>query len=101
MPTMSRSSLSGEVETIGQRVTPLGIIYYSAGELHGIRNVGTIPATYLVFQFHSPAAVVHKRREAEAAQHADSRTRRQAAAGAASASAASWKRSGASAASGD
>jgi uncharacterized cupin superfamily protein len=52
--------LSGEVETIGQRVTPLGIIYYSAGELHGMRNVGSAPATYLVFEFHSPAAVTSK-----------------------------------------
>jgi mannose-6-phosphate isomerase-like protein (cupin superfamily)/quercetin dioxygenase-like cupin family protein len=47
---------SGEVETVGQRVGPLGLIYYSAGELHGMRNVGSTPATYLVFEFHSPLA---------------------------------------------
>jgi quercetin dioxygenase-like cupin family protein len=46
--------LSGEVETVGKRVRPLGVIYYSAGELHGMKNVGTTPATYLVFEFHSP-----------------------------------------------
>ena len=46
--------LSGEVETIGARVRPLGLVYYSAGELHGIRNVGQAPATYLVFEFHGP-----------------------------------------------
>ena len=57
--------LSGEVETIGQRVTPLGIIYYSAGELHGMRNVGSGPATYLVFEFHSPAAVASRRQNDE------------------------------------
>ena len=45
---------SGEVETVGARLRPLGVIYYSAGELHGIRNVGNTPATYLVFEFHSP-----------------------------------------------
>jgi mannose-6-phosphate isomerase-like protein (cupin superfamily) len=54
--------LSGEVETAGQRVRPFGIIYYSAGEPHGIRNPGTRPATYLVFEFHSPAAVAEKDR---------------------------------------
>ncbi|MGH6892009.1 MAG: cupin domain-containing protein, partial [Dongiaceae bacterium] len=52
--------LSGEVETLGERVTPIGIIYYSAGELHGMRNVGNVPAVYLVFEFHSPAAVAMK-----------------------------------------
>jgi quercetin dioxygenase-like cupin family protein len=46
--------LSGEIETVGQRVHPVGVIYYSAGQLHGIKNVGTTPATYLVFEFHSP-----------------------------------------------
>ena len=57
---------SGEVETVGERVKPLGVIYYSAGELHGIRNVGTMPATYLVFEFHTPATVAHNRRHAKA-----------------------------------
>jgi uncharacterized cupin superfamily protein len=57
--------LSGEVETVGERVTALGIVYYSAGELHGMRNVGNIPATYLVFEFHSPAVVAAKQQRAE------------------------------------
>ena len=57
---------SGEVETVGERVKPLGVIYYSAGELHGMRNVGAVPATYLVFEFHTPATVAHHRRHAEA-----------------------------------
>lgn len=52
--------LSGEVETLGERLTPLGIVYYSAGELHGMRNVGSVPAVYLVFEFHSPAVVAAK-----------------------------------------
>jgi uncharacterized cupin superfamily protein len=58
--------LAGEVETVGERVTPFGIIYYSAGELHGMQNVGSVPAVYLVFEFHSPAIVALKRQEAEA-----------------------------------
>ena len=56
---------SGEVETVGERVKPLGVIYYSAGELHGMRNVGTVPATYLVFEFHTPVTVAHRRRHAK------------------------------------
>jgi len=44
--------LSGTVETLGKRVTPLSVIYYSAGELHGMKNVGDEPARYLVFEFH-------------------------------------------------
>ena len=62
--------LSGEVETVGERVKPLGVIYYAAGELHGMRNVGTEPATYLVFEFHTPATVAHNRRRAEAKRQA-------------------------------
>lgn len=61
--------LSGEVETLGTRVKPLGIVYYSGGETHGMRNVGAVPATYLVIEFHSPAVVALKeeaRRQAQA-----------------------------------
>lgn len=44
--------LSGQVETLGQRVEPFGAIYYSAGEMHGMKNVGDTVAHYLVFEFH-------------------------------------------------
>jgi hypothetical protein len=57
--------LSGEVETVGKRVRPLGVIYYSAGELHGMKNVGTTPATYLVFEFHSPLTPAALKRHLE------------------------------------
>jgi hypothetical protein len=50
-------TLEGTVETLGQRVEPLSVIYYGAGELHGMRNVGTIPARYIVFEFHAPGGV--------------------------------------------
>lgn len=48
--------LSGRVETLGQEVGPHGVIYYSEGQKHGIRNIGAEPAHYLVFEFH-PAAL--------------------------------------------
>ncbi len=44
--------LSGKVETLGQTVEPHGLIYYSAGTQHGMNNVGSTPARYLVFEFH-------------------------------------------------
>ena len=51
-------TLSGTVETLGQVVKPQSVIYYGAGELHGMRNVGQEEARYLVFEFHSPGVDV-------------------------------------------
>jgi hypothetical protein len=48
--------LDGSVETLDQRVDPVSVVYASAGELHGMRNIGTVPARYLVFEFHAAAA---------------------------------------------
>ncbi len=45
---------SGQIETLGQTVGPGGSIWYSAGQLHGMRNVGSEPARYLVVEFHGP-----------------------------------------------
>jgi quercetin dioxygenase-like cupin family protein len=47
-------TLEGTVETLGQRVGPMSVIYYAAGELHGMKNAGVGPAKYLVFEFHAP-----------------------------------------------
>ncbi|MGH6804554.1 MAG: cupin domain-containing protein, partial [Methyloceanibacter sp.] len=47
---------SGTVETLGKTVGPGGSIYYSAGQLHGMRNVGDNPAKYLVIEFHGERA---------------------------------------------
>jgi uncharacterized cupin superfamily protein len=44
---------SGVVETLAQRVGPGGSIYYAAGEPHGLRNIGSERARYLVFEFHA------------------------------------------------
>ena len=44
--------LQGTVETLGERVGPHGVIFYTGGEPHGMTNVGGVPATYVVFEFH-------------------------------------------------
>ncbi len=51
-------TLDGSIETLGQRVEPMSVVYYGAGELHGMRNPGTVPARYLVFEFHAPGVDV-------------------------------------------
>ncbi len=44
--------LKGEVETIGKRVAQNGVIFYPAGQPHGMSNPGQEEAHYLVFEFH-------------------------------------------------
>ena len=44
--------LEGEVETIGGRAGPHDVIFFVAGEAHGMRNVGGTVARYVVFEFH-------------------------------------------------
>lgn len=49
---------SGRVRTLGREAGPGELIYYPAGEVHGMRNAGDEPAHYLVFEFHgAPVAV--------------------------------------------
>lgn len=55
--------LSGEIETLGSRLSSSGVVYYSAGEAHGMRSVGTTPATYIVIEFHRPGRAVEPREE--------------------------------------
>ena len=45
--------LEGEVETIGQKAKPYDVIFWPRGETHGIQNLGTTPARYIVFEFHT------------------------------------------------
>ncbi|MEO6255522.1 MAG: cupin domain-containing protein [Sphingomicrobium sp.] len=52
--------LSGEVETLGQTVGPGGVIFYAAGEKHGMQNTSDQPARYLVFEFHASGLALHK-----------------------------------------
>jgi hypothetical protein len=44
--------LSGRLETLGQVIEPHDVIFYAAGEPHGMRNIGRDVARYLVFEFH-------------------------------------------------
>jgi quercetin dioxygenase-like cupin family protein len=52
--------LQGTVETLGERVGRHGVIFYAGGEPHGMTNVGSDPAKYVVFEFHGR----HRRTEA-------------------------------------
>jgi quercetin dioxygenase-like cupin family protein len=54
-------TLSGTVETLGQKVGPYSVIYYAAGQKHGMRNIGDEPAHYLVFEFHPASLDVWQR----------------------------------------
>lgn len=50
--------LEGELESIGDTLSPHGVYFYAAGELHGARNTTAAPARYVVFEFHGqPSAV--------------------------------------------
>jgi mannose-6-phosphate isomerase-like protein (cupin superfamily) len=44
---------SGRVKTLGKEIGPGAVVYYPAGELHGMQNVGKEAACYTVFEFHA------------------------------------------------
>jgi uncharacterized cupin superfamily protein len=44
--------MDGEVETLGERVGPHGVVFTAGGEPHGLRNPGPNTATYLVVELH-------------------------------------------------
>jgi uncharacterized cupin superfamily protein len=44
--------LEGTVKTLGKRVGPHGVMFYRAGEPHGMENTGSSIAKYVVFEFH-------------------------------------------------
>jgi MoaA/NifB/PqqE/SkfB family radical SAM enzyme/quercetin dioxygenase-like cupin family protein len=52
--------LEGEVETLGMKAEPGDLIFYAAGEPHGMRNSGEAPANYVVFEFHGRASARQK-----------------------------------------
>ncbi|WP_455368971.1 glycosyltransferase [[Eubacterium] cellulosolvens] len=54
--------LEGTVETLSRQVNSQAVIFYAAGEPHRMKNIGDIPASYLVFEFH------HKAKEQELLQ---------------------------------
>jgi uncharacterized cupin superfamily protein len=51
--------LGGEVETLGKRLGPHGVIFYAAGEPHGMHNPGNVSARYIVFEFHYRKSSFH------------------------------------------
>jgi quercetin dioxygenase-like cupin family protein len=44
--------LDGTLRTLGQRAEPHAVVYYAAGDAHGLSNLGHAPARYLVVEFH-------------------------------------------------
>ncbi len=55
-------TLDGTVETLGERVERNSVIFYAAGEPHGMRNVGNGAATYVVFEFRGSHPNAHLER---------------------------------------
>ena len=49
--------LEGEVETLGMRFGPYSVIYYRAGDPHGMINPGEKSVKYLVFELHSRGSI--------------------------------------------
>jgi MoaA/NifB/PqqE/SkfB family radical SAM enzyme/uncharacterized cupin superfamily protein len=52
--------LEGEVETLGKRVGPNSVIFYAAGEPHGMYNPGEVTARYIVFEFHRHQSILSR-----------------------------------------
>lgn len=44
--------LNGELETLGRKAAHRDVIFYSAGDAHGMKNTGDDTAVYIVFEFH-------------------------------------------------
>ena len=55
-------TFSGEIRTLGKKIGPYSVIYYPAGEKHGMKNDSNITAKYLVFEFHSSRYKTTKQR---------------------------------------
>lgn len=45
-------TISGTLETLGRQVGPRTLIFYAAGEPHGMKNAGAVPSSYMVIEFH-------------------------------------------------
>lgn len=53
--------LEGEIETLGRRLKPHSLVFYAAGEPHGMLNPGAEVARYAVFEFHGERlSLLHK-----------------------------------------
>jgi quercetin dioxygenase-like cupin family protein len=57
---------SGKLDTGGEVIGPGSVLYYAAGVLHGLRNVGEEIARYLVIEFEHPETTADRKRKREA-----------------------------------
>lgn len=55
--------LEGTFETLGERVSAPAVVFYAAGEPHGMRNPTTETARYVVFELGARSSVLSARRE--------------------------------------
>ena len=55
--------LEGEVETMGAKAGPNTVVFYPGGQLHDMHNTGSVPAKYLVFEFHGKHSRIVKRKK--------------------------------------
>ena len=60
----TRASAKGTVESLVngelKRVGPGSIVFQAANQMHGITNVGDVPATYHVIRWNSPGMLKKK-----------------------------------------
>jgi Cupin domain len=52
--------LSGRIETKRRRLKAPSVVYFAAGEPHGMKNSAAEPARHLVFEFHAPQLLVDR-----------------------------------------
>jgi len=52
--------LSGQLKTLGTLVKPYDLIFYTAGQEHGLVNTGDTNAKYIVFEFHKRKLIPSK-----------------------------------------
>ena len=55
-------TLKGRIESMGEQIDPMTVLFFPAGQLHDMRNPGSEPAEYLVFEFHGNHAPPVKRK---------------------------------------
>jgi quercetin dioxygenase-like cupin family protein len=66
---MAMVVLEGEIEILGHRVPPHGLVFCSGGTPHGIRNPTPEPARYVVFEFHGHVPLWRKMIDAHRWRH--------------------------------
>lgn len=55
-------TLKGQIESMEERIDPMTVLFFPAGQLHDMHNPGTEPAEYLVFEFHGNHAPPARRK---------------------------------------